>query len=339
MSSVKSSELSEPPLGTREEDADQSERPSDSDCVQQRLRAWQPTYGSIGSIMCFVIVAAGFIPTGAMMLVAHREDLVSVDVRYDNLEEIKECPWVRTDASFNRCYERCTEDKRLVNAECSQQKKCGQIANLGPNCPRDLSNLQYHEYANVEGCDPHCNTSVTFTVTETLKAPVYFYYKLENFYQNHRNFVESRSQNQLAGYSTYQSEFCNPLHRVGDKSERDYCQRQTDGEVNECENLPFRYCPLGDSRCNMQSPAVKKLGDLRYAPCGLSAWAMFNDSLTLRNGNGAVICDGDAFEANGTVKSGRNAGNCVKNGIAWSADKGKNYDTPHNNERFFTGLY
>eukprot|EP01060_Flectonema_neradi_P031486 TRINITY_DN4796_c0_g1_i1.p1 TRINITY_DN4796_c0_g1~~TRINITY_DN4796_c0_g1_i1.p1 ORF type:complete len:542 (+),score=74.92 TRINITY_DN4796_c0_g1_i1:38-1627(+) len=334
MSSV-NSELSEPPKGTREEDADQSARPSENACVQQQLRAWQPTYGSIGSILCFVLVAAGFIPTGAMMLVAHREDLVSVDIRYDDLEEIRECPWVRTDSSFERCYETCTEAKRLVNAECSQQKKCGQIANLGPNCPRNVSDLQYHEYANLEGCDPHCNTSVTFTVTETLNAPVYFYYKLDKFYQNHRNFVESRSQNQLAGWSTYDGEFCNPLLKVGDKTEDDYCHRSTNGEVTECEYLPFGYCPL-DSGCNMQAPVVNQLGDFRYAPCGLSAWAMFNDSLILKNSDGDIICDGDAFAVDGSVKTGRQSGNCRKTGIAWSADKYKNFDTPHRDPKFLT---
>jgi len=32
-----------------------------------------------------------------------------------------------------------------------------------------------------------------------MKAPVYMYYKLENFYQNHRRYVKSRSDAQLAG--------------------------------------------------------------------------------------------------------------------------------------------
>eukprot|EP01127_Copromyxa_protea_P005349 TRINITY_DN15292_c0_g1_i1.p1 TRINITY_DN15292_c0_g1~~TRINITY_DN15292_c0_g1_i1.p1 ORF type:complete len:338 (-),score=63.80 TRINITY_DN15292_c0_g1_i1:91-1104(-) len=32
-----------------------------------------------------------------------------------------------------------------------------------------------------------------------MKAPVYMYYKMENFYQNHRRYVKSRSDSQLAG--------------------------------------------------------------------------------------------------------------------------------------------
>ena len=44
-----------------------------------------------------------------------------------------------------------------------------------------------------------------------LKAPVYFYYGLKNFYQNHRRYVKSRDDSQLLGYSvsTLNSE-CTP---------------------------------------------------------------------------------------------------------------------------------
>ena len=40
-----------------------------------------------------------------------------------------------------------------------------------------------------------CN--VTLTVTERMRAPVYMYYKLTNYYQNHRRYVKSRSDQQL----------------------------------------------------------------------------------------------------------------------------------------------
>ena len=37
------------------------------------------------------------------------------------------------------------------------------------------------------------------TVPEKMKAPVYVYYELDNFYQNHRRYVKSRSDSQLSG--------------------------------------------------------------------------------------------------------------------------------------------
>jgi hypothetical protein len=35
-------------------------------------------------------------------------------------------------------------------------------------------------------------------VKEKMKAPVYVYYELDNFYQNHRRYVKSRSDDQLS---------------------------------------------------------------------------------------------------------------------------------------------
>ena len=40
--------------------------------------------------------------------------------------------------------------------------------------------------------------AITFTPTQTLVAPK-MYYKLDNFYANHRNFVKSRNYKQLRG--------------------------------------------------------------------------------------------------------------------------------------------
>lgn len=40
---------------------------------------------------------------------------------------------------------------------------------------------------------------VTFDVEEDMKSPVYVYYELRKFYQNHRTYVKSRSHDQLAG--------------------------------------------------------------------------------------------------------------------------------------------
>lgn len=35
--------------------------------------------------------------------------------------------------------------------------------------------------------------TIEFTIKEPIEAPVYVYYQLDNFYQNHRRYVRSRS--------------------------------------------------------------------------------------------------------------------------------------------------
>jgi hypothetical protein len=44
---------------------------------------------------------------------------------------------------------------------------------------------------------PRCN--IVFTIPMQLNTPIFLYYKLTNFYQNHRKYVKSLSYNQLKG--------------------------------------------------------------------------------------------------------------------------------------------
>eukprot|EP01100_Stratorugosa_tubuloviscum_P002152 TRINITY_DN1490_c1_g1_i1.p1 TRINITY_DN1490_c1_g1~~TRINITY_DN1490_c1_g1_i1.p1 ORF type:complete len:339 (-),score=147.20 TRINITY_DN1490_c1_g1_i1:41-1015(-) len=83
-----------------------------------------------------------------------------------------------------------------------------------------------------------------FTIDQDMQAPIYFYYKLENYYQNYRLYVRSRSDLQLRGddYSRDALDECSPrISSTGDDDEKD----------------------------------ESKL----FLPCGLIAGSYFNDSL------------------------------------------------------------
>jgi hypothetical protein len=87
-----------------------------------------------------------------------------------------------------------------------------------------------------------CN--ITMKVDQRMEAPVYLYYRLENYYQNHRRYVKSRNDNQLRG---------------------DVVKKYDD--LADCDP----YISEGDSK----DPSKF------YLPCGLIARSMFNDSFTL----------------------------------------------------------
>jgi len=91
-------------------------------------------------------------------------------------------------------------------------------------------------------------TTLDLTVTETMTAPVFLYYQLEGFYQNHRRYVKSRDDFQLEG--TEQSSF--PV---------------VESDVE----------PASSHACN---PWVIVDGLVQY-PCGLVARSVFNDSFHL----------------------------------------------------------
>lgn len=46
---------------------------------------------------------------------------------------------------------------------------------------------------------PRAQCQMHFSVEEDMDGPVYVYYELQKFYQNHRNYVKSRSYDQLEG--------------------------------------------------------------------------------------------------------------------------------------------
>lgn len=80
-----------------------------------------------------------------------------------------------------------------------------------------------------------------FSLPNELNPPVLFYYRLTNFYQNHRRYVQSQDEQQLKG-------------EVRTKSQLD--------SSDDC------------------SPLIANKDGKPYYPCGLIANSMFNDSFT-----------------------------------------------------------
>lgn len=94
---------------------------------------------------------------------------------------------------------------------------------------------------NSAGAGTTCTLS--FTATEDMNAPVYVYYQLSNFYQNHRRYVKSYYKSQLLGCKSG-------------------C---TTAELTKaCDPL-------------------SKNGSLALNPCGLIANSLFNDQITIQS--------------------------------------------------------
>jgi hypothetical protein len=89
----------------------------------------------------------------------------------------------------------------------------------------------------------------TLKVPKHMKHPIYVYYQLDNFYQNHRRYVKSRNDQQLMkNGSEYETDSCKP--------------EATTGATN---------------------------GSLPIVPCGLIAWSLFNDTYSFYRANKPLI--------------------------------------------------
>lgn len=66
-------------------------------------------------------------------------------------------------------------------------------------------------YDDVSECALGSICNVTIPITSTMTTPIYVYYQLTNYYQNHRRYVSSVSYPQLQGQLTTSIATCTPL--------------------------------------------------------------------------------------------------------------------------------
>lgn len=65
----------------------------------------------------------------------------------------------------------------------------------------DSSDGQMDVPCSISEANANGNCSITYSFTEDVTGPLYVYYEISNFYQNHRRYVKSRSSSQLMGGS------------------------------------------------------------------------------------------------------------------------------------------
>jgi hypothetical protein len=106
--------------------------------------------------------------------------------------------------------------------------------------------------------------TVTLTTTKDMKAPVYVYYELTNFYQNHRRYVKSRSDNQLAGTffpEASQLSDCDPLRTIQDGNTTkvlDPCGLIANSYFNDTFTLAPGALTMSESNIAWPSDVAKK---------------------------------------------------------------------------------
>ncbi|DAZ96065.1 TPA: hypothetical protein N0F65_005843, partial [Lagenidium giganteum] len=252
--------------------SDASKRPdSEIPFKQQKLKAWQPILTPSWVIGSFAFVGIVFIPLG-IVLDTESSNVQEIEVPYDGL-------------------------KYLSNATT--------IKNVSTNgCVLENENASNAFDVNAHGC------LVSFTIRDgPMKAPIFVYYQLDSFLQNHRRYVISRSDGQLRGDPNASITYCSMGKTILAKK-----YNSTFGALDEIER------------------------NYTLHPCGLIANSLFNDIFWL---NSVTLPNGSTYYQNdmlpNTTKPVVNLMEQSK--IAWKTDMDRKFKNIPENARKDSEMY
>lgn len=159
-----------------------SRRPPNTAFRQQRLKAWQPILTPKTVLPLFFCIAVVFAPIGGLLLYASNQ-----------VQELI--------IDYSHCLNASSSYENIPSKYITQHFAGGAVG----------SNDAQWRYDSSSG-----SCFLQFDIPKDMPAPVYMYYKMTNFYQNHRRYVQSYSEDQLNGkavsaHSLRNPEDCKPL--------------------------------------------------------------------------------------------------------------------------------
>lgn len=201
---------------THQEPKEKSRRPPNTAFRQQRLKAWQPIFTPKTVLPLLLCITVIFAPLGGALIYGS-----------DQVQEII--------IDYSHCHDQASTtelkqmDDKYITTHFNTKDASSKVQwQLLEGTDEQKSRLSYNGTCRL-----------TFDVPHDMGAPIYMYYRLTNFYQNHRRYVTSYNEDQLNGKPKN-------AHDLKDK--------------NDCK------------------PLVLNDDGKPYYPCGLIANSMFNDT-------------------------------------------------------------
>ncbi|KAJ5584100.1 uncharacterized protein N7459_003900 [Penicillium hispanicum] len=161
-----------------------SRRPANTAFRQQRLKAWQPILTPKSVLPLFFVVGIVFAPIGGVLLWA--SSLVQ-EIAIDYTDCVNSAP---------------NDTQAYIPDRVSATFKA-----------QSTQTASWQRWYDAENGTTVC--SLFFEIPESMGPPVFMYYRLTNFYQNHRRYVQSLDLDQLKGTAvpngTISKSVCDPL--------------------------------------------------------------------------------------------------------------------------------
>ncbi|KAH7053849.1 cell cycle control protein [Linnemannia elongata] len=163
-------------------------RPPNTSFKQQRLKAWQPILTAKSVLPTFFILGILFAPLGGLLLWRNGQ-VTEMSFEYTDCRDA--LTWTEVpDVNFvHSSVVGLTKPTYMIS-------KVNQTVDPAPGSP---AGTPIHEY-EVQRC------TVNLTIPADFPPPVMMYYKLTNFFQNHRKYTKSLDYKQLNGVPASVSE-------------------------------------------------------------------------------------------------------------------------------------
>ncbi|KAI0362750.1 transcription regulator [Trametes cingulata] len=196
--------------GTPKKEKGSWRRPANTAFKQQRLKAWQPILTPRTVLPTLFIIGILFAPIGALLVWG--SGLVSeINIDY-------------TDCELLPAQNASNTSTTLTFTDIPSSKFAYKLRAADANKPFTTPQYAFLNRTGTDGLpvDSAQQCVVRFDVPADMDPPVLLYYKLTNFYQNHRRYVKSLDQNQLRGDFVSADKLrggdCKPLGAIGDKA-------------------------------------------------------------------------------------------------------------------------
>jgi hypothetical protein len=195
-------------------DAYRISRYEDTAFRQQRLKAWQPILNPKSVLPLFFVVGVIFAPIGGVLLWASSQvQELAID------------------------YSECSD--KAPTGPSSSQMPGDKYTSTFKSSAMDAPFWQRNSTENTTTC------TLTFSIPESMGPPVFMYYRLTNFYQNHRRYVQSMYLDQMKGKAvenkTIKGSTCEPLTIDPDTQKAYYpCGLIANSMFNDTINNPWR---------------------------------------------------------------------------------------------------
>jgi len=184
-----------------------SRKPANTAFKQQRLKAWQPILTPKTVLPTFFIVGIIFAPLGGLLLYASNS-VNEIQFDYTFCDQKPPAP----DDLLGQVPKFQQVPADSITSSFSNSDLNAQWARVVKNLPLEYDPTQTRKI---------WNCLIQFNLPVNLKPPVFMYYRLTNFYQNHRRYVKSFDANQLKGEAvpaaTIKAGSCKPMDSVDDK--------------------------------------------------------------------------------------------------------------------------